>query len=75
MIRIVADSEEVILELTDEGRGLPARAFDNSPTEFALRGLGIASMRERVRILGGRFEVSSGKGGTTVKAAIPIQEA
>jgi two-component system NarL family sensor kinase len=37
------------------------------------RGVGIQGMQERVRQLGGRLQISSGKGGTAVVATLPIE--
>jgi signal transduction histidine kinase len=34
-------------------------------------GIGLASMRERVRQLGGRFQIS-GMGGTIIQVALPL---
>ena len=36
-----------------------------------LAGVGLAGMRERVRQLGGRFEIESSGRGTTVRAIVP----
>ena len=69
-IRIARDDIEVRVEIQDEGKGLPPSADDNSQGLKA--GVGIQGMRERVRQLGGRCEISSGKGGTLVVATLPI---
>jgi signal transduction histidine kinase len=42
----------------------------NAPT----RGVGLASMRERLQQIGGRLEIDSVVGRTTVKAVVPIRE-
>lgn len=59
--------EELRLEVADAGQG-----FD--PETIPANGrLGMAGMRERVEILGGRFEVESLPGqGTTVRAYLPL---
>ena len=51
------------LEVTDKGSGIP-------PDH--VKGLGLLSMRERVAQLGGRLEINSGDGGTSIKAILPI---
>jgi signal transduction histidine kinase len=48
----------------DDGRGFDAAASAD--------GFGIVGMRERVAALGGRLEVESGEGGTTVAAEVPV---
>jgi len=37
-------------------------------------GVGIPSMQERVKLIGGRFEIDSGSQGTTVRVTIPLGE-
>jgi PAS domain S-box-containing protein len=59
----------VVLEVRDQGCGMPNKRNG----EVALRmGVGIASMQERVKQVGGRLEIKSGAGGTTVCAAVPV---
>jgi len=61
---VVAQGDsELTLEVTDEGSGIP-------PDH--VKGLGLLSMRERVAQLGGRLEINSGGGGTSIKAVLPI---
>ncbi|HEU5470136.1 MAG TPA: GAF domain-containing sensor histidine kinase [Actinophytocola sp.] len=56
----------VVLEVTDDGRG-----FDPASAAAAGR-LGLASMRERARTVGGQITVASAPGaGTTVRLAVP----
>lgn len=61
---------ELRVEITDDGRG-----FEVEPTliQAAREGhLGLVGMGERVRLLGGRFDVRSARGGPTlVSATIP----
>ena len=66
-IRIAREDGAVILEVTDQGCGLRVR----SDGTVAKAGVGLGGMRERVRQLGGRFEVQSSAGGTTVRAIVP----
>jgi len=70
-VRVGRDAEKVTLEICDQGRGLPADGHEEASFELAVPGVGIQGMRERVRQLGGRFEIESSAGGTVVRAAIP----
>lgn len=72
-IRISRHNEEVKLEVADHGRGMPAnlgRPGNHTPRS----GVGISGMRERVKELGGRLNISSGNKGTSVTVVIPLGE-
>ncbi|MEU2516847.1 sensor histidine kinase [Streptomyces syringium] len=61
-VRVVP--EEVTIEVSDDGHGLPPGAVGT--------GVGIRSMRERATELGGRFTLEPGKdGGMVVRASFP----
>jgi len=66
-IRLMRDAAEVILEVADQGRGMRLRGDGT----VANAGVGLAGLRERVRQLGGRFEIKSSGRGTTVRASVP----
>jgi PAS domain S-box-containing protein len=66
-IRIAREAAEVLLEVTDQGHGLHVRGDGT----VAKAGVGLAGMRERVRQLGGRFEIESSGRGTIVRAIVP----
>ena len=66
-IRIAREDGAVILEVTDQGCGLRVR----DDGTVAKAGVGLGGMRERVRQLGGRFEIESSGRGTTVRAIVP----
>jgi signal transduction histidine kinase len=72
-IRLVRANKTVRLEVIDRGVGmaLPSAATGwNSPL-----GIGIAGMRERVKQLGGIFEIQSEPGhGTTIRVELPVGE-
>jgi PAS domain S-box-containing protein len=71
-IQLRQEGALVALEIRDWGRGLvvPVNG-SSSPTRL---GVGIAGMRERMSQLGGRLEIESGDGGTTVRAMISLTE-
>ncbi len=58
----------MLLSVCDEGNG-----FDTNQMSSKV-GLGIPSMRERVRLLGGQFEIQSEPGkGTRIEVCVPFQ--
>ncbi|HXW14417.1 MAG TPA: PAS domain-containing protein, partial [Terriglobia bacterium] len=77
-VRIVPTEHEITLEVKDGGKGIPGLGRPNGdpPFEkFRPGGVGISSMRERVGQLGGRLDITSDAGGTTVKAILPLHKA
>lgn len=68
-IEIVEANGIVTVEVRDDGRGLGSS--DTSGT-----GLGLAGMRERISLLGGRLEIGPRPtGGTVVRATVPARHA
>jgi signal transduction histidine kinase len=66
VVTVAATSDELVLEVTDDGRGIP-----DEPTA----GVGLASMAERADEIGGLLTVSSPDvGGTRVTARLPLRE-
>jgi signal transduction histidine kinase len=66
-LTLLSNGSSVELSIVDDGTGFDARA-----AEAAGRRLGLMSMRERARAVGGRLEVSSSaSAGTTVRLSLP----
>jgi len=65
-VRLVRQGGDLTLQISDRGRGIPVGV------EAA--GVGIAGMRERVRLLQGQLEIISSTAGTTIRAVLPIQD-
>jgi signal transduction histidine kinase len=69
-ITLNINSEKIIMQISDDGKGIPAGRL------VAVGSHGMASMRHRVRALGGRLDVrSSPAGGTSLLAQIPVANA
>jgi PAS domain S-box-containing protein len=69
-VKFRPDSNEVVLSISDNGRGLP-EGHTIAPTSFGIRG-----MRERVVQLGGKIEIgSSPGGGLNVIVILPLPAA
>jgi signal transduction histidine kinase len=58
--------DSYVLEVADDGSG-----FDPADPELRSRHLGLTSMEERARRLGGSLRVDSGEQGTTVRLEVP----
>lgn len=66
-VRLATTDRLVVLEVADDGRG-----FDPAPRSSAGRRLGLSSMRDRARGVGGRLDVTSGPArGTTIRVEVP----
>jgi len=64
------DDETLLMRIADDGSGIPAARFN------AIGSHGLASMRHRVRALGGRLDVRSpASGGTMLIVQIPVTNA
>jgi PAS domain S-box-containing protein len=71
-IRLAQAEDELHLEISDNGCGLPGAITQTTGDMMALLGVGIAGMRERMRQLGGRLEMRSTSEGSVVTAVLPI---
>jgi PAS domain S-box-containing protein len=66
-IRLWRDTRNVYLEIQDQGKGIPAEKLAAQRT-----GVGIAGMRERVRLLSGTMNIGSSPAGTTISVCLPL---
>src|ERR1700680_2088001 len=57
---------DVVLEVTDQGRGMPKELLERSGNRGSVAGVGLAGMRERVCEIGGIFHLPSGPQGTSI---------
>jgi len=65
-LRLDIEPHNVLLSITDDGRGLPPQA-ENQPGHYGLRG-----MRERVEGLGGELNFSNQQSGSRIDVSLPI---
>jgi signal transduction histidine kinase len=65
------DGDAVILAIKDRGAGIPAEVLERFQAA-GTSGVGLAGMRERIRELGGSFEVTSGESGTVIRVVVPL---
>ena len=64
-VRLWADPAHWRMVLSDDGRGMAPDSRE---------GTGLTGMRERITLLGGDLTLSSGAGGTTISASLPLQQ-
>ena len=68
-LRLQIEGATAVLEVNDNGHGFG----DVDPLGPAEAGhIGLASMRERAEMLGGKLEIESGNGGTRVCVCVPV---
>ena len=68
-VRLFRKSENIVLEVADRGRGMDPSSLGSSPRST----VGISGMQERVRDVGGTFNIESAPGkGVVVRATLPI---
>jgi two-component system NarL family sensor kinase len=70
-IRIDRKPEKVTLEVRDKGHGISSREQKQTGAFPRRLGVGIPSMHERVKQIGGRLDIESSSSGTTVRVTIP----
>src|ERR1700689_4928516 len=68
-IRIVRDDGALVLEVRDEGRGIPAERLSEIQSRGS--GVGIRGMRERTLQLSGTMSIESDGSGTRIHVVIP----
>jgi signal transduction histidine kinase len=66
------DASNVILEVRDTGRGIPAARLTRLRGISADTGVGLAGMRERLLELNGKLEMESDCNGTKMRAIVPL---
>jgi PAS domain S-box-containing protein len=71
-IRIERDQRSLTLEVSDSGRGGSRRVRKKARSVPLETGVGISSMAERVKQIGGRMEIKSGSEGTTVRVTVLV---
>jgi signal transduction histidine kinase len=67
--------EEIVLEIRDNGRGIPAERLNRLREASAETGVGLAGMHERMHELNGQLEIESDGHGTTLRAILPRRPA
>jgi signal transduction histidine kinase len=71
-VTLETDKNNACLVIRDFGKGIPKETLVKFRQSGTHVGVGLAGIRERVKELGGSFELHSNKNGTTIKVALPI---
>jgi PAS domain S-box-containing protein len=70
-IRVERQATHVMVQIRDAGRGMSG-AQSGQPGDLAVLGVGIPSMRERLRQNGGELQILSTPQGTTIIGTVPL---
>jgi signal transduction histidine kinase len=71
-VSLHSSGNEVILRVTDYGRGMPPSVLQSLRDDGSGGGVGLAGMTERIREIGGRLKIRSSAIGTEIVARVPI---
>jgi two-component system NarL family sensor kinase len=74
MIDVRQNSAETTMIIRDAGRGIAPGHLREINSGKKLIGVGIAGMRERIRVMNGRLHITSSPRGTTIEVSLPIAE-
>jgi signal transduction histidine kinase len=72
-VSIREDSAQVVLEINDNGRGIPQELLSHFQATGAGMGVGLAGIRERAWELGGKLTLESDTSGTKLRVTIPCR--
>jgi PAS domain S-box-containing protein len=72
-VRLERQAAHIVLQIRDHGRGVSRVPSPENIGDRAFVGVGIPSMRERLRQNGGGLEILSNDQGTTLVATVPLQ--
>jgi PAS domain S-box-containing protein len=72
-VKLFNENGYSVLEVRDEGQGLPDKLAELSANHHFSNGVGLRGMDERMRQLRGRLEISSTENGTVLRAFVPIE--
>ena len=74
-VRLLRENGESVLEVRDEGRGLPGgvASGEGQAVHRLSNGVGLRGMDERMRQLRGRLEITSTQSGTVLRASVPVE--
>jgi signal transduction histidine kinase len=73
LVNVEFREDAIIIEIEDDGRGFDTAELNPQPGDS--QGVGLMGMRERVELLGGRFQMESKPGsGTHIIVEVPLEK-
>jgi PAS domain S-box-containing protein len=69
-IQVGLEGETLYLEITDHGNGIPQEVLENFKTSGTGVGVGLAGIRERLREVDGKLDISSSTDGTILRVSL-----
>ena len=73
-VQVENGNSTITMRLRDYGKGLSKSLMERFHQTGSAAGVGIAGIRERVKELGGKFDVQSDESGTALTVILPISE-
>ncbi|HKS75909.1 MAG TPA: PAS domain S-box protein [Terriglobales bacterium] len=71
-VSLELQGNNVILQVRDFGQGIQPERLERFRLSGTGVGVGLAGIRERVSELGGAMRITSGRGGTCIRIAVPV---
>jgi two-component system NarL family sensor kinase len=73
-IRLRTTADQLTLEIEDQGHGMSPDVVARLTKGVGALGVGVASMRERLKQVDGALDITSSPRGTLVRATVPLHE-
>ena len=73
-VKLAVTSQRVVLTVSDKGKGLGSELISHNGDAIGGVGVGIPSMQERARQLGGAIEIDSTSAGASIRAILPLHQ-
>jgi PAS domain S-box-containing protein len=71
-ISLTREGEKVLLEVADQGIGMPAKTLETIQNGSVAQGVGLAAMQERLCEIGASLAVESSSAGTRLRTVVPL---
>jgi two-component system sensor histidine kinase UhpB len=71
-VRIRQEADSAVLEVCDNGHGMPPELLDRFDLTGTGMGVGLSGMRERVGELGGKIKLEATGNGTCLEIVLPL---